>query len=94
MLKTEKTLQSVRKEAMATFIHFNGWSLVQLEFSPLSNNSDVAFFIKGNSPGTKSSFAIDFLLRDIDLNVFKVLDSNETIPIVLYKNNHRIKTEE
>ena len=92
--KNGKVLQSVRKEAMATFIHFNGWSLVQSEFSPLSNNSDVAFFIKGNSPGTKSSFATNFLLRDIDLNVFKVLDRNRTIPIVLYKNNHRIKTEE
>ncbi|MDB4061190.1 hypothetical protein N9515_04510 [Vicingaceae bacterium] len=49
--KNGKTIQSVRKVATSTFIHFEDWSLVQLEFSPLSKSSDIEFFIRGNSPG-------------------------------------------
>ncbi|MFT6165562.1 MAG: hypothetical protein ACJAV5_000709 [Vicingaceae bacterium] len=86
-------IQSVRKEVMSTFTHFEGWSLVQLEFSPISNNSDVEFYITGNSPSPKTSFVADFLLRDIELDVFKILESDKNKPIVLYKNNHSIKME-
>tara|TARA_B110000046_G_scaffold108222_1_gene115595 strand:+ start:46940 stop:47236 length:297 start_codon:yes stop_codon:yes gene_type:complete len=86
------TLQSVRKVVMSTFTHFEGWSLIQLEFSSISTTSELGFFIKGNSPSSKTTLVADFLLREIDLDVFKIIDSDKTKPIVLYKNNQRIKT--
>ena len=85
-------LQSIRKPVMATFIHFEGWSLVQIEFSPLSNNSQLEFYLSGNSPRPNTTFASGLLIRDTDLNLFKILENEQSKPIVLYKNNHSIKT--
>ena len=89
--KNNTLLQSVRKVVMSTFTHYDDWSLIQLEFSPISDSSDLEFYISGNSPSPKTSLAADFLLRDLDLNVFKILESENNKPTVLYKNNHSIK---
>ncbi len=91
--KNGKTLQTIRQVVMSTFVHFEGWSLVKIEFSPLAKNSQLEFYLDGNSPRPKTTFAADFLLRDSKLNVFKILKSDMTKPTVLYKNNHSIKTE-
>jgi len=86
-----KTLQTIRQEVMSTFIHFEGWSLIQLEFSPLVTNGKIEFFLNGNSPLQKTTFAADFLLRDTALEVYKIVEKEKEITTVLYKNNHRIK---
>ena len=86
-------LQVVRKEAMSTFIHFEGESLIQLKFSPSSNESKLEFYLDGNSPQPNTSYAAAFFIRDTHLNVFKVFEGSKEKPTSLFKNNHSIKTE-
>jgi hypothetical protein len=84
-------LQSLRKEVMSTFTHFQGESLVELEFSPTSKGSTFEFYMDGNSPQPNMSYAADFLVRNNGLNVFKVLKGSKVNPSLLFKNNHRIQ---
>jgi hypothetical protein len=90
--KNGTPVQSINQKIMSTFVHFEGWSLVQLQFSPLTNNGKFEFYLNGNSPQPNQSFAADLLIRDVGLDVFKILEGNKAKPTVLYKNNHRIKT--
>lgn len=85
-------LQTIRLMVMETFIHHSGWSLVQLEFSPLASNSTLEFYLDGNSPIAKSTFWADFLLRQQGLDVYKILEGKNSKPAILFKNNHSIKT--
>jgi len=84
-------LQSLRKEVMSTFTHFQGESLVELEFSPTSKGSTFEFYMDGNSPQPNMSYAADFLVRNNGLNVLKVLKGSKVSPSLLFKNNHRIQ---
>ncbi len=90
--ENEEVLQIVTKEVMSTFIHFKGESLIQLEFSPSSDESKLEFYLYGNSPQPNISYADGFFIRDTDLNVFRVLEGSKEKPTSLFKNNHSIKT--
>ena len=90
--KNNTTVQSINKKVMSTFVHFEGWSLVQLQFSPLTNNGKFEFYLNGNSPQPNQSFAADLLIKDVRLDLYKIVEGNKAKPTVLYKNNHSIKT--
>lgn len=88
----DKLLQQKSVEVMSSFVHYEDWTLVELEFSPKYINNKVEFSLNGNSPTPKMGIADDFLVREVETNLYQKLPTEKGNPLVLFKNNHRIKS--
>ena len=91
--KNNEIIHTAEKSVMSSFIHFENWTLSHFNFTPKSPSSLLEFSIVGNSPQANTSYAASFLIRDTELNVFKILKGERDHPNHLVKNNHSVKRE-
>lgn len=66
------------------------WSLIEMDFSPHSPGHAVEVFLRGPWRGKGTYFGDELLLRESDVDLYRVLTSGDKTITGLVKNNHRI----
>ena len=73
---------------------FGDWSLVELDFEVLKSGNEVSFKTLGKVLDKQHFYLDDLLIREKNVDVYKILQEENGKIISLFKNNQRIQVQE